>query len=232
MLNKLKRKLEIEFKIITGRLTRIKKSIVCSYEWYGSKHGGFYVHHEHLNKDSIVYSFGLGEDISFDKTVIEKHGCNVFGFDPTPKSINWLKNQQLPDNFTLLEYGLDSTTGFRNFNLPKNDQFVSGSIIKHINVDENNIVSVPMKSFIDITTELNHKHIDLLKMDIEGTEFDIFDSIFSSEVEIQQILIEIHERFFEDGKNKTLRLLALLKRNGYKIFGVSDSMQEISFIKM
>jgi len=34
--------------------------------WYGSPYGGFYVDPTLLDENSVVYSFGIGEDISFD----------------------------------------------------------------------------------------------------------------------------------------------------------------------
>ena len=38
-----------------------------------------------MSKDAVVYSVGLGQDISWDKALIEKYRCEVYGFDPTPK---------------------------------------------------------------------------------------------------------------------------------------------------
>ena len=47
-------------------------------EYHGSAYGGWNVAASQLNKDSIIYSFGVGEDISFDTSLIEKYGCNIF----------------------------------------------------------------------------------------------------------------------------------------------------------
>jgi sensor c-di-GMP phosphodiesterase-like protein len=69
-------------------------------------------------------------------------------------------------------------------------------------------------------------------MDIEGSEFEVIDNILSSSIEINQILIELHERFFVDGKARTEKLVRSLRDNGYKVFAVSDSFEEVSFIKM
>lgn len=231
MFKKLLNKLRRESKIFTGRVSPIRKEIDCIHNWYGNSYGGFYVHPSILNRNSIVYSFGIGEDISFDRAIIEEHECQVFGFDPTPKSIEWVSGQQLPQKFTFAGYGIDSKTGFVNFNLPKNKDYVSGSVVNHKNVSEDNIVSVPMKSFNDITTELGHQHIDVLKMDIEGSEYLLIDDILSTKIRIDQILIEVHERFFNDGKSKTHNLLKSLKHSGYAIFAVSETMEEISFIR-
>ena len=40
-------------------------------------------------------------------------------------------------------------------------------------------------------------------------------------IPIEQLLIEFHHRFFEDGLSKNKKVLEMLKDNGYKIFGVS-----------
>ena len=87
-----------------------------------------------------------------------------------------------------------------------------------------------MKSFQDITRKLGHKKVDILKMDIEGSEYDVIDSILDSDVRIDQILIEFHERFFDDGFNKTMDLIKKIEKKGYKLFGISESKEELSFI--
>ncbi|MBN8788719.1 MAG: FkbM family methyltransferase [Terrimonas sp.] len=232
MTKQLLRRLKQKVNILTGRKSPVKIEVECKHEWYGNTYGGFYVHPDILSKDSIVYSFGIGEDISFDKAIIQKHDCHLFAFDPTPKSINWIKKQQLPSKFRFFEYGIDSKSGFVNFNLPKNKNYVSGSVINHQNVNESDFILAPMKCLTDITNELGHNYIDLLKMDIEGSEYEIIESILTSPVQINQILLERHERFFVDGKAKTAKLLKTLKDNGYALFAVSHSLEELSFIKI
>jgi FkbM family methyltransferase len=218
-------------KLLTGKVSHIRKGVNCNSVWYGNNYGGFYVHPDKLSGESIVYSFGIGEDISFDNATIDAHGAQVFAFDPTPKSINWIKTQLVSDKFNFLDFGIDQVTGFVNFNLPKDPNNVSGSTLQHKNVDTLNSISVPMKSFSDIIKQLGHTHIDVLKMDIEGSEYAVIESILSSPVKIDQILIEIHERFFPDGKTRTQKLLKSLDEHGYKVFGVSETFEEISFIR-
>jgi len=48
-----------------------------------------------------------------------------------------------------------------------------------------------MKTFDDITRELGHNHIDVLKMDIEGSEYDVIGTILASPVTIDQILVGV-----------------------------------------
>lgn len=208
-----------------------KVKIKCNSKWYGNNYGGFFVCPDLLSDSSIVYSFGIGEDISFDKAIIEEFQCDVFGFDPTPKSIDWIKNQQLPKKFHFFEFGIDTISGIVKFHLPKNSDFVSGSQIYNSDLITDETIDVQMKSFEDIVIDLGHTKIDILKMDIEGSEFMVLESILKSNTSIDQILIEFHERFFKDGKTRLKKAKAILQSNGFEVFALSDSFEEVSFIK-
>lgn len=225
--------LKKQYKILSGKISSIKIEHKCPHVWYGNSYGGFFVNPDLLHPDAIVYSFGIGQDTSFDDAIIQKHNCYVHGYDPTPKSIEWIaQRSDLSPKFHFHPFGLDKETRITHFNLPKNKEHVSGSIINHQNVDENNMVEVQMKSLIDIVSENNHSYIDVLKMDIEGSEYCVIESILNSSIEIRQILLEIHERFFDNGIEKTKELLNSLHQHGYKVFGISDTLEEISFIKV
>jgi FkbM family methyltransferase len=198
--------------------------------WYGNKYGGFYIHPNIINSNSVVYSFGIGEDISFDEDVMRIHNCNVYGFDPTPKSINWINSKKRIDKFKFFNCGIDTKDGFVDFFLPKNSGHVSGSVVSQKNVSTLNKLSVEMKSLTKIMDELGHQHIDVLKMDIEGSEYDVIENILNSKISITQFLIEFHDRFFPNGKAKTKQIIGMFKRHGYEIFAISDSFEEVSFI--
>tara|TARA_R110001632_G_scaffold101693_1_gene209579 strand:- start:6372 stop:7064 length:693 start_codon:yes stop_codon:yes gene_type:complete len=217
-------------KKLLGKYRHIQKEINYESRWFGTEYGGFYIIPELVGEHSVIYSFGIGEDISFDKELIKEFKCHVYGFDPTPKSINWCEEQTLPDNFKFFKYGLANKTGVVTFNLPKNENHVSGSIINHKNVSIEDSIDVDMKSFKDIIGIFKHKKIDVIKMDIEGSEYDTLESIFMSGIQINQIVVEFHERFFKDGKEKTIKALDLLKRNGFLLYAISDSYEELSFV--
>lgn len=231
MIKKIKSKIKQFTSKITGKHGHLKKGVICNYTWYGNTYGGFYLCPEILDENSIVYSFGIGEDISFDNAVNNNIGCHVFGFDPTPKSIKWIKTQRIHEKFHFYEFGISNKSGFVDFFLPNNPNHISGSTITQKNVDVMKKISVEMKTINDIMYELGHNHIDVLKMDIEGSEYAVIDNILDSKISITQILIEFHDRFFEKGNLKSKEAIEKLKLNGYEIFAISDSFEEISFIK-
>ncbi len=228
----IKTKIKRLIKILTGQVAHLSKTVEVKKKWYGNAYGGFYLCPNFLNENSVVYSFGIGEDISFDLAVIENHKCHVYGFDPTPKSIEWIRNNQfLPKNFSFFEYGIADKSGIKEFYLPKNSEYISGSYIKQENVSDEQKIPVEMKSMSDIVAILGHKQIDIVKMDIEGAEYGIIDSLLACPVTINQILIEFHDRFFADKEKKSINVIIKLRDHGYEIFGVSDSFEEVSFIK-
>lgn len=225
------KRIEYWIKARIGKISFIDIEEKRDKQWYGNGYGGFYVDPSLVPENAIVYSFGIGEDISFDRAIIEKHQAQVFGFDPTPKSINWIKNQDLPKSFHFHPFGIGEKTGRVTFHLPKNQDHVSGSVYEHKLVDEQNAVDVLLKEFKEIVYEKGHTAIDVLKMDIEGSEYAVMEGILNSGIPIKQILVETHERFFEDGKRKGDLLFKQLYQKGYRIFAISDTYQEISLVK-
>lgn len=230
-LRKIKAKLRKLAGQITGKTAHLKVTISVPKKWYGNDYGGFFICPKFLNEKSVIYSFGIGEDISFDLSMIENHRCTVYGFDPTPKSIEWIKSRrsQLPAGFVFFEYGISNKTGIVDFFLPKNSEHVSGSFVLQDNVNKNTSVKVMMKSLTDIMAEMGHKKIDVLKMDIEGAEYQVLEGIVDFSV-IDQMVIEFHDRFLGKQHSKTSEIIDKLKDHGFEIFAVSDSLEEVSFI--
>ncbi len=226
-----KRKKLLSGQIDKKKVAHLVNTVNCDYEWYGSSYGGFYVNPKLLSSDSIIYSFGIGKDISFDLTCIKKHNCKVFAFDPTPKSINYIKNKKRSDLFTFFDWGIsDLKSGLVDFYLPANPKGISGSLIKINGVNPKNSIKVKMKLFDEITGELGHQHIDVLKMDIEGSEYTVLEKILDSKVTIDQILVEFHDRLFDLNNYKSKEIIKKLNEKGYEIFAGSISYEEISLI--
>lgn len=202
--------------------------IDCETEFHGTHYGGWSIKKNSIDENSIVYSFGVGTDISFDIALIEKYNSDIYAFDPTPKSINWIKEQKLPDKFHFLDYGIAANDGTITFFAPDNSSHVSYTTVD--GVYKTKPYEGQVKKIATIMRELNHDHIDIFKMDIEGTEYQVIDDLISSGIKPNQILIEFHHRFTGIGIDKTLDTIKKLNDYGYRVFKVSDSNEEISFI--
>ena len=215
-------------KVLLYRLYPVE--IELKGEFLGTEYGGWFVNLEGISKSSIVYSLGVGEDISFDLTLIEKTGARVYAFDPTPRSIRWVKSQQLPDEFKLYEYGIAGYDGVARFKPPANPDHVSHTILDKPETTDK-AIEVEVHRLKTIMKELGHDKIELLKMDIEGAEYEVLDDLVSSHLDVKQILVEFHHRWDNVGYWKTLKTIRKLRGVGYRVFHISKSGDEYSLIK-
>jgi len=199
------------------------------------KDGGWWFTPQGLGSDSIVYSLGVGDDIEFDISLIEKYGVRVHAFDPTPSSIDMLDGRDLPQQFEFHPWAVTAADGSLTF-YPrlKKDGTKSDVMYTMIAEDETreDAIEVPAYSLSTISEKLGHQQIDLMKMDIEGAEYEVLDGLLASPIKPTQLLVEFHHRFPGIGLEKTADVIERLRRAGYKVFAISEIGREISFLRL
>lgn len=206
-------------------------------ERLGNEYGGFGVACDFLDQtkeqdELIVFSFGIGEDLSFDEEVIRKWQAKVYAYDPTPKAIEYVKNHPLSKNelFSFDGCGVSAKDKDEEiFYLPRNPENVSGSLVIHDEVDKCSAIKVKMRT---IDTLMEHKgldRIDILKMDIEGSEFEVLEG-FKNIKKCGQICFETHDRFYADGMEKLKKLVDHLTSNGFSLVYVDGKYLDLTFI--
>lgn len=194
------------------------------YEFLGSDYGGWPAVNKILELNPVVYSVGVGDDISYDLALIEKFSIDIHAFDPTPRSCEWVNNQELPDKFHFYNYGLSDFDGEQEFIAPDIDTHMSFSTVK-----SGVGVSLDVKKLSTIMNELQHNTVDVLKMDIEGGEYNVINNMILESITPKILLIEFHHRFPEIGLTKTKNCIQSLKSRGYCIFYVSANGEEYGF---
>lgn len=196
----------------------------------GNDYGGFIVAIDRLPEKPLVYSFGVGEDASFDLDMIRLYKSEVYAFDPTPKSIAWVKKQCFPKEYHFFPYGLSNKDGEEEMFLPNNPNYISASVYEHIGVNKKDSVIVPMKKLRTILNEMGQNHIDVLKMDIEGSEYQVIDEILSMGSIYGQICMEIHYMYFENPREKLFEIIDKMREHGYLLFATLENMDVFTFV--
>lgn len=223
----------------------------------GTNYGGWAIPKDiNLNKDSIIYSGGVGEDISFDLLLSDKYNCNILLVDPTKRAkihyneiINYYKTnvnsftgdiqkdylpiiQNLKPNFDKINYlniGIWDKEEDLKFYKQSNEQYVSQSLIN--GMFSNNYEIVKTKSIKQIMNANNHNKIDLLKLDIEGAEIKVLEQMLIDKIYPRYLCIEFDLYLKKkDTNNETKNIINKLLNIGYKIL-VNDKMN-ITFVKL
>ncbi len=222
----------------------------------GTNYGGWYIPNDiKLDENSIVYSAGVGEDISFDLLLSNKYNSNIFLIDPTKRAIEhykeiltyfktkeWKFSGDIQNDYkekiidlevdfnkiTYIEKGLWEEQSKMKFFQQTNPKYVSQSLKKEM--FGTNFYEVEVDSIKNLMNDNNHDKIDLLKIDIEGAEIEVINKMLDDKIYPRYLCIEF-DLFLKrkDPKNKTVKLIHRLQLGGYKIL-FNDNMN-ITFKK-
>ena len=221
-------------KVLVGRDFYQGRQVKCSHLTFGNRFADWTFCPDSLHEHSVAYSFGVGEDISFDLELMEHFRLQIFAFDPSPRSIAWVQQQDLKEGFHFYPYGLAGSDGNLSFSEPEGPGIHSLKLSRSLTEQEagRSTMELPVHRLPTIMQKLGHERIDMVKMDIEGAEYEVIEDIIGSAVPITQLLIEFHHRFEHIGVGKTRKAISSLNEAGFRIFHVSASGEEMSFIKI
>jgi len=168
-----------------------------------------------LNKDSVIYGGGVGRDVTFEQALAKHFGCKVVLFDPSPTGLETMSllENKIPQ-FNFVPVGLSGSNCTLRFapppDLKEGSWFTDGSTAATIEVP-----------CVDLTTLMKqnvHDRIDLLKIDIEGAEYDVIDHLLSHKLRVRQVLVEFHHNILPGiPRSKSIRYILKMVRAGYKL---------------
>lgn len=192
-------------------------SINLNKERYGHSDGAHWIHPAGLTSKSTVFSVGVGINVSFDIQLIEEHGCIIHAFDPTPESIDYVRTRNMPPQFNFHPVGLSSEDGEAVFFPPKDSRMISHRMHMDLETGQTGVV-VPVRTLTTLMEETGVKEIDILKLDIEGAEYEVIPEICSLGKWIKQVCIEFHHFFPDIEIERTIAALKALRDSGFEIF--------------
>ncbi len=158
----------------------------------GSNDAGWVIPKSLFRRESICYCVGCGEDISFDLSLIKTFGCAVYGFDPTPRAIAFVGNAARDAPlYHFSDIGLWDREDVLKFFAPRNEQHVSHSLVNLQRTEH--YIEVKVRRLADIMRNNCHQRLDLLKLDVEGAEYKVIDSLLEDHLDIRIICVEFDE---------------------------------------
>ena len=194
----------------------------------GARSGVWVVDPAPLGAHSVVYSFGVGDNVAWDLAMIERFQCTVHAFDPTPRAIEWVRRQRLPAAFWFHPIGVAAHDGMQRFVAPRRDDDVNFTPTADPLA---NAVSAPVRRLSTIAREFGHEQIDVLKLDIEGGEYAVLGDLLAAGPRPGQLLVEFHHGRPGRPFRATAAAIGALRAAGYRLLHQSRRGLEFTFVR-
>ncbi|MEM6393195.1 MAG: FkbM family methyltransferase [Planctomycetota bacterium] len=182
----------------------------------GSEAGAWIVPLSLIGPESVVMCFGVGGDASFDLALIERTGCRVHAFDPTPRARSF--GQQTAEEhpaFVFHEVGLWSSDTELEFFEPAREGHVSYSATNLQGTSKS--VRCPVKRLSTLMGELGVDRVDLLKIDVEGAEYEGLSGMLDDGIRPGVLGVEFDQPV---PMRQTRKMLDRLRGEGYAVVAI------------
>lgn len=207
----------------------------------GTEYGGWYCCRELLGPGRTAMCCGAGEDISFDAALNAKWGMRILCVDPTPRSIRHVESfisacrggkDMLIEagplhyeaagfnekQFTFIARAVWSSDGVLDLFAPKDPAHVSYSALNLQHTSER--IQVRASTVASILGEFQVPKLSLLKLDIEGAEYEVLRSVLAAGIFPDQLLVEfdqINQPLSPLFWVELMRILGMLRDAGYRL---------------
>jgi FkbM family methyltransferase len=175
---------------------------------------------QQLDGTCVVYGAGIAYETGFEADMARRFGCTVHAFDCTMDNKQELKayieRQNDLSNLAFHPWCVGEEKEILQDELKKSRVYALGDMAQN------------MVQLDTIMERLGHEELDILKFDIEGFEWNLFDSILKSKKLPRQIAFELHARHAnagyvppylvaEKGREAVVELFDRLYKLGYRV---------------
>jgi len=183
-----------------------------------TKVGNYLIHRLPAGVRPIIYSFGIGNDISFDVDASDRFGVPIYMYDPTSTVEKFMAERQGDERLIFQKEGI--YTRDAELRLYTSRKKLNSSLYPIHRKGKHEVVRCrTLASFMD---ENGHESIDILKMDVEGVADDVLTQVMDeTDIRPKQIVTEFEVKGIENPITylpKIMLLAEKLKDNGYLIF--------------
>jgi FkbM family methyltransferase len=162
----------------------------------------------------VVFDIGFNYGL-FTIDALKRNPSKVIAFEPNPTLVNLWNNNNNISNVQLNKFAVGANSGVAKFY--ENDFAAKSSMYDNINVAEmNNSYDVNVIGFNEYILNNGIDKIDYLKVDCEGAEYEIFESIDMDFLtnKVNKIALEFHHNIHNE---KVIRLISKLKECNFEI---------------
>jgi FkbM family methyltransferase len=178
----------------------------------GTPYGGWTIPGELVEPSWICYSVGVGGDISFDLELIHRYQVKVRAFDPVADYVTGAVEQASDEpSFTVRRAAIAVSDGPVRMQLTHHPGGLSVSSARLY--ESRDFSEFPGRTIPSLMAELGDERIDLLKLDIEGSEYAVLPTIDLRALGVKIFSTQLHHT---GSVGEARRLIGRLCEEGYE----------------
>lgn len=157
----------------------------------GSSYGGWMIPTELVGRSWTCYCVGAGGDVTFDLELIRDYGATVRAFDPVERSVQAAREDARDaEGFTAHVVALAAHDG--PLRMQQTHDPGSASLSAAGLYESQLFTEVPGRTLASLMDELGDRRVDLLKVDIEGAEYDVLPTLDLPAVGVKIFAVQLH----------------------------------------
>jgi FkbM family methyltransferase len=178
----------------------------------GTSYGGWTVPVELIEPSWVCYCVGAGGDVSFDLELIRRYGVEVRTFDPVADYVESAQGQGAAEpRFSARQAAIATMDGPIRMQVTHDPQ--SRSVSSAGLYESGDFIEVPGRTLPSLMAELGDERIDLLKLDIEGAEYEVLPTIDMRALGVKVFATQLHHT---GSVGEARALIAGLGKQGYE----------------
>lgn len=173
-------------------------------EWISNNYDFTKLLNHNLTTDSVVMDLG-GFCGKWSQRMLERYGCRLFVFEPIDEYYSSLLNTFYGTTVRVHNYGISDRNKHHKIYL-SND----ASSLYQEN-DSQKSMDIELRDIVCTIDEMGVDSIDLVNMNIEGSEYDVLDRLLDSDYiqRVKKIQVQFHTNL---GRESYFRRLEIQKR--------------------
>jgi FkbM family methyltransferase len=196
------------------------------FERLGTRYGGWWLFAPAVSSEPLLVDCGLGKDISFPLAFLERFGGRVIGLDPNPVALDYCRAHcpaamEVRGEAFWTEPGRQITFHMPRpaDDLPPGADGVSGSVLVSHAYASGSTLEVATTSLTGVLSHAGRPECDMLKLDIEGAEYDVIDALCANgDVRrTRQLAVEFHHGWTARTLQDTDARVARLDASGFTL---------------
>jgi FkbM family methyltransferase len=192
----------------------------------GSAYGGWILPVELIDASWTCYMVGAGGDVSTDLELCRRYGALVRSFDAVPDYVRRAEVQAEGEpRFSAHHAAIATADG--PIRMQRTHDQSSNSVSAAQLYDTRDFIELPGRTLQSLMSELGDQRVELLKLDIEGSEYQVVPTLDLRALGVKVFAVQLHHT---GSVRDARKLIAGLGAQGYSPVGCRPTVK-LTFVR-